>query len=1208
MKRKQNPTQDESWVRGFVRKQMQLEQEGRGSGPSCTEGTGNLRGPRSANGGTPWGPPVTHLELQPVDHRRVVLHAAAAHTPKIGPESGQAPSSAPIHSLPAKRRRTGLFLAHPGSRRAHFLCFPDASSIRSSAAANGSGAGLVSMPCWFPSGLSTPPAPGEADPAGRSWGGGRGTRRSRPRPGRRPAPRSQALPLSRTGTDPRPRPRPGPAHRSTNRKRAWQPAPALGMRGSRRADDRRAQAQKPQRGAASGLSLPAFSTFSADSGHGSSDPFPNPSGLVAGEDQGPGCREAGAVPNRGPAGLGPSPSGPPPQGSSPRGWGLLLGPLPSRPFLWRLRPAGLPAEPRHLRPAGSAGGLLCVPCPGRRSGDSRPRGGHRPGRRPAQEGLQSRPRLRRSVTMESATGANQSMPEESPPTEGRAESITQQVPQEEQGQLLYHEETIDLGGDEFESEENETISEDSSNFIDKLNEHMMESVLISDSPNNSEDDVADLGCLQDASEPPEGSTDHSLENILAKGAADSLSNRSESDGEETPKDISDMTPDRASLKEDPEQEEVRGVPASEHEGAEDSGPRDEDAPPERPPSELSSRQSSPKDEPVPVCTIFSQAQPAHSQPPLFLRDGFESQMVKSPSFSGTSEAAAKTPPQVVQPSPSLSKFFGDTTNTNSLASDFFDSFTTSTFISVSNPNAGSSVPEKLSSVATPVGEKSLGSADPSYSPGIERSESGVSMASVEISQSPKPFSQIQTVFAGSEDPFATALSMSEMDRRNDAWLPGDGTRDVLISVATQQYSTVFIDKENLTMPGLKFDNIQVMSSISLAIHSGCFGNLMGDAVKDLMLRFLGEKAAAKRQVLNANSVEQSFVGLKQLIYSTRKFILVSQFPLLFDDLLVLNCVSCLASFLPNCTCSIDKRCSRCWQLSGLVTITNGDGAASSTASTGMFERQCFWLRIPLSYRAAKTGGQQWTCAGASSQPTARATARAGCLPATQQTHCRNAGNRVVNERKPSDESEELQESLSSSLPGGLWFVRLALLVKLGLFQNAEMEFEPFGNLDQPDLYYEYYPHVYPGRRDPTSVEGTWGRRKLSSQCFILCRLYLSQNKAQASTNLCPDDRAARRGIPMIRLLHGLSCTSENTERLAETGKVAGGVKGNKCRAAIPAEVLQDVKVALSLREREGLQASVKAVHIASCLRLLGIKDFTDSWCDASDTGGCIWLD
>uniref|UniRef100_A0A3P8UHF3 Trafficking protein particle complex subunit 12 n=1 Tax=Cynoglossus semilaevis TaxID=244447 RepID=A0A3P8UHF3_CYNSE len=46
----------------------------------------------------------------------------------------------------------------------------------------------------------------------------------------------------------------------------------------------------------------------------------------------------------------------------------------------------------------------------------------------------------------------------------------------------------------------------------------------------------------------------------------------------------------------------------------------------------------------------------------------------------------------------------------------------------------------------------------------------------------------------------------------------------------------------------------------------------------------------------------------------------------------------------------------------------------------------------------------------------------------------------------------------------LWFVRLSLLTKLNLFQNAELEIEPFGNLDHPDLYYEYYPTVYPGRR------------------------------------------------------------------------------------------------------------------------------------------------
>ncbi|XP_057597298.1 trafficking protein particle complex subunit 12 isoform X2 [Hippopotamus amphibius kiboko] len=527
--------------------------------------------------------------------------------------------------------------------------------------------------------------------------------------------------------------------------------------------------------------------------------------------------------------------------------------------------------------------------------------------------------------MEDTTGASQGAREQSGPARGPAQSIAPQGPQEDQGQLLYHEETIDLGGDEFGSE-------DSSNFVDKLDEPMMESVLISDSPNNSEDDAGDLGCLQDAVEPAEDSAGDRLESVVDEGALGALSDGGESGGEDTPRDVSDMTPDSgASSKEDPEQEEVKDLSAFEHEGAEDSGPGDARAPAAGLASGVSPRQPSPKDEPVPVCTIFSRPPPAGSQP-LTLRDGFESQMVKSPSFSGTSEAATRTPPQVVQPSPSLSKFFGDTSGTSSLASDFFDSFTTATFISVSNPNAGPAVAEGLSPLtASPVGGNSPGSADPSYSPGTERSESGISSASLEMPQSPKPFSQIQAVFAGSEDPFATALSMSEMDRRNDAWIPGEATRSVLAAVAAQQCSAVFVDREGLTMPGLKFDNIQ------------------GDAVKDLMLRFLGEKAAAKRQVLNANSVEQSFVGLKQLI-------------------------SC-----KNWRAAVD--------LCGRLLTAHGQGYGKSG--------------LPTSHTA-----------------------------------------------------DSLQ----------LWFVRLALLVKLGLFQNAEMEFEPFGNLDQPDLYYEYYPHVYPGRR------------------------------------------------------------------------------------------------------------------------------------------------
>ncbi|XP_011508655.1 trafficking protein particle complex subunit 12 isoform X4 [Homo sapiens] len=453
----------------------------------------------------------------------------------------------------------------------------------------------------------------------------------------------------------------------------------------------------------------------------------------------------------------------------------------------------------------------------------------------------------------------------------------QLAPPEEQG-LLFQEETIDLGGDEFGSEENETASEGSSPLADKLNEHMMESVLISDSP-NSEGDAGDLGRVRDEAEPG-GEGDPGPE------PAGTPSPSGEADGDCAPEDAAPSSGGA------PRQDAAREVPGSEA------------ARPEQEP---------PVAEPVPVCTIFSQRAPPASG------DGFEPQMVKSPSFGGASEASARTPPQVVQPSPSLSTFFGDTAASHSLASDFFDSFTTSAFISVSNPGAGSPAPASPPPLAVP---------------GTEGRPEPVAMRGPQAAAppaSPEPFAHIQAVFAGSDDPFATALSMSEMDRRNDAWLPGEATRGVLRAVATQQRGAVFVDKENLTMPGLRFDNIQ------------------GDAVKDLMLRFLGEKAAAKRQVLNADSVEQSFVGLKQLI-------------------------SCR-----NWRAAVD--------LCGRLLTAHGQGYGKSGLLT-------------------------------------------------------------------SHTTDSLQ----------LWFVRLALLVKLGLFQNAEMEFEPFGNLDQPDLYYEYYPHVYPGRR------------------------------------------------------------------------------------------------------------------------------------------------
>jgi len=46
----------------------------------------------------------------------------------------------------------------------------------------------------------------------------------------------------------------------------------------------------------------------------------------------------------------------------------------------------------------------------------------------------------------------------------------------------------------------------------------------------------------------------------------------------------------------------------------------------------------------------------------------------------------------------------------------------------------------------------------------------------------------------------------------------------------------------------------------------------------------------------------------------------------------------------------------------------------------------------------------------------------------------------------------------------VWTCRFSLLARLGMYSSANMEMELFGNLDTPDLYYEYYPEMYRGRK------------------------------------------------------------------------------------------------------------------------------------------------
>uniref|UniRef100_A0A9J7Y4Z2 Trafficking protein particle complex subunit 12 n=1 Tax=Cyprinus carpio carpio TaxID=630221 RepID=A0A9J7Y4Z2_CYPCA len=458
------------------------------------------------------------------------------------------------------------------------------------------------------------------------------------------------------------------------------------------------------------------------------------------------------------------------------------------------------------------------------------------------------------------------------------------------------EESIDLDAEAFVSPRDD--SSHSESLVDKLNDQMMESVMISDSPNSEEEDVVPIDSLLEQNEaeepktPDDTDTEERIEDVSTASAAE-------------PEEASE-----ALFKEENEDEKIVQVDDKREAVAPD------DPKPQETALEMDS-DSTPKDEAVPVCTIFSQGVQLKAQ--ALIPDGFQPTLVKSPSFTiGNTETPNKLVPQVCQPSPSLSKFFTDSSAVNP-ASDFFDSFTTSTsFVSISNPNAESpkaaappesplvSAPTVAGTYFTPVATK------PQVAPA-------------------EPMNKLQAVFPSGDDPFGSALVTSDLDKRCDAWLPSEDTRRVLISVATQQVSPVQIDREQLAMPGLKFDNLQ------------------GDVVKDLMQRFLGEQAAMKRQVLSANSVEQNSLGLKRLI-STK-----------------------------NWRAAVD--------LTGRLLTAHGQGY------------------------------------GKSGQPTSHTT-------------------------------DSLQ----------LWFVRLSLLVKLNLFQNAELEFEPFGNLDHPNLYYEYYPTVYPGRR------------------------------------------------------------------------------------------------------------------------------------------------
>ncbi|XP_071964074.1 trafficking protein particle complex subunit 12-like [Antedon mediterranea] len=198
-------------------------------------------------------------------------------------------------------------------------------------------------------------------------------------------------------------------------------------------------------------------------------------------------------------------------------------------------------------------------------------------------------------------------------------------------------------------------------------------------------------------------------------------------------------------------------------------------------------------------------------------------------------------------------------------------------------------------------------------------------------QSPTTIPFLQSASGDQDDIFTAAISGGDSDRRHNAWIPSEKTRQVLIARMTSPQGSEFIDKNHMTMPGVSLEHF------------------LGDPVLELVVRYMGEIEGTKRSSLTANQVSKDELGLKQLL---------------------------------------DKGCLRAAvDLTAQILAIHGQGAGQ--------------VGLP---------------------------------------------------------SKQSPQSLQ------VWLTRIALLMKLRLYNVAETETNAFGDFERPDLYFEYYPDLYPGRK------------------------------------------------------------------------------------------------------------------------------------------------
>ena len=65
---------------------------------------------------------------------------------------------------------------------------------------------------------------------------------------------------------------------------------------------------------------------------------------------------------------------------------------------------------------------------------------------------------------------------------------------------------------------------------------------------------------------------------------------------------------------------------------------------------------------------------------------------------------------------------------------------------------------------------------------------------------------LTAAFPSGEDLFTAGLNMSDADRRNDAWIPTESTRQSLVTIVTSAPGSYVLEQEQLTSPGIVFDD------------------------------------------------------------------------------------------------------------------------------------------------------------------------------------------------------------------------------------------------------------------------------------------------------------------------------------------------------------------------------------------------------------------